>query len=154
MIEEKISVGNSNKIFHKSLVSTAFKQLTGSLCPAPWSGKAVWPAGQGGNRAWVSSKRKTPSQHLLGSLGQPHNTLSFFSAMVSVLTPLNSFSLSLHYFISLYFAFSGAAPAAYGDSQARGLIGAVDTGLRHSHSNAGCKPQLQPTPQRTATPDP
>ena len=30
-----------------------------------------------------------------------------------------------------------AAPAAYGGSQARGLIGAVATGLLQSHSNAG-----------------
>ena len=49
------------------------------------------------------------------------------------------------------FAFSRAAPEAYGDSQARGLIGAVATGLHQSHSNAGSE---QPTPQPTATPDP
>ena len=30
-----------------------------------------------------------------------------------------------------------AAPAAYGDSQARGRIGAAATGLRQSHSNTG-----------------
>ena len=52
------------------------------------------------------------------------------------------------------FAFSRAAPAAYGDSQARGLIGAVATGLYQSHSNAGSKPCLQSTPQLTAIPDP
>jgi len=51
-------------------------------------------------------------------------------------------------------AISWAAPAAYGGSQARGLIGAVDTGLRQSHSNAASEPRLQPTPQLTATPDP
>ena len=51
-------------------------------------------------------------------------------------------------------AISWAAPAAYGGSQARGLIGAVATGLRQSHSNAGSEPRLQPTPQLTATPDP
>ena len=33
------------------------------------------------------------------------------------------------------FAFSRAAPAAYGGSQARGLIGAVDTSLCQSQSN-------------------
>ena len=51
-------------------------------------------------------------------------------------------------------AISWAAPAAYGGSQARGLIGAVATGLHHSHSNAGSEPRLQPTPQLMATPDP
>ena len=45
-----------------------------------------------------------------------------------------------------------AARAAYGGSQARGRIGAVAAGLRHS--NAGSEPRLQPTPQLTATPDP
>ena len=61
------------------------------------------------------------------------------------------------YFIFIYFylfATSWATPAAYGDSQARGLIGAVATGLRLSHSNAGSEPRLQPTPQLSATPDP
>ena len=50
-------------------------------------------------------------------------------------------------------AISWAAPAAYGGSQARGRIGAVATGLRQSHSNAGSQPRLQPTPQLTAMPD-
>ena len=40
-------------------------------------------------------------------------------------------------FLFLFFAFSRAAPAAYGVSQARALIGAVATGLCQSHSNAG-----------------
>ena len=52
------------------------------------------------------------------------------------------------------FAISRAAPAAYGGSQARGLIGAVTPSLRQSHSNAGSKLNLQSTPQLTATPDP
>ena len=52
------------------------------------------------------------------------------------------------------FAFSRAAPAAYGGSQARGRIGAVATGLYQSHSNSGSTPLLQPTPQLTAMLDP
>ena len=48
-----------------------------------------------------------------------------------------------------------AAPAAYGGSQARGLIGATTAAsLCQSHSNAGSELCLQPTPQLTATPDP
>ena len=35
-----------------------------------------------------------------------------------------------------------AAPKAYGSSQARGRIGALSTGLHHSHSNARSKPSL------------
>ena len=56
-------------------------------------------------------------------------------------------------FFVFCFAISWAAPVAYGGSQARGLTGAVATGLHQSHSNAGSKPRLQPTPQFTATPD-
>ena len=51
-------------------------------------------------------------------------------------------------------AISWAAPVAYGGSQARGLIGAVATSLRQSHSNMGSEPRLQPTPQLTPTLDP
>ena len=53
-----------------------------------------------------------------------------------------------------FLVFSRAAPTAYGGSQARGPIGVVATGLRHSHSDVGSEPHLQPTPQLTATPDP
>ena len=56
-------------------------------------------------------------------------------------------------FLFFFSAFSRAAPAAYGDSQA-GIIGAVAASLRQSHSNTGSEPCLQPTPQLTATPDP
>ena len=52
------------------------------------------------------------------------------------------------------FVFSSAVPMAYGDSQARDLIGAVASGLHHSHDNAKSKLHLRLTPQLTATPDP
>ena len=45
-----------------------------------------------------------------------------------------------------------ATPAVYGDSQARGRIGAAAAGLRHSH-NAKSEPRLWPTLQLVATPD-
>ena len=52
----------------------------------------------------------------------------------------------------LSFCLFRAAPVAY--SQARGRIGAVAAGLRHSHSNVGSEPHLGPTRQVTAMPDP
>ena len=58
------------------------------------------------------------------------------------------------FFCVCIFAFSRAAPTAYGGSQARGGIRAVAAGLRHSHSNGGSEPRLPPTPQLTATQDP
>ena len=70
--------------------------------------------------------------------------------------PAQSFLQFCHvttFFVCL-FAFSRATPMAYGGSQARGLIGTVAAGLRHSHSNVGSEPRLRPTPQLTATPDP
>ena len=69
----------------------------------------------------------------------------------SVLPSPPSFLL---YFYFCLFAFSRATPVAYGDSQARGLIGAVSAGLHQSHNNTGSEPHLQPTPQLTATLDP
>ena len=63
-------------------------------------------------------------------------------------------TLFLSFFFFSFLPFSRAAPTAYGGSQARGRIGAVASGLRQSHNNAGSKPRLQPTPQLMATPDP
>ena len=57
-------------------------------------------------------------------------------------------------FFFLFFFFSRATIVAYGDSQARGLIGAVAASLRQSHSNAGSEQSLWPTAQLTATSDP
>ena len=48
----------------------------------------------------------------------------------------------LFVFVFFVFCFFRAAPAAYGGSQARGLIRAVAAGLRHSHSNVGSEPRL------------
>ena len=63
------------------------------------------------------------------------------------------FSFSFLFFLSFFLAISWATPGAYGGFQARDGIGAVATGLRQSHSNAGSEPRLQPTSQLTATPD-
>ena len=57
----------------------------------------------------------------------------------------------IYLFIYLLFR---ATPAAYGRFQARGLIRATAASLCPSHSNAGSKPRLQPTPQLTAAPAP
>ena len=57
-------------------------------------------------------------------------------------------------FVFGLFAISRAASAAYGGSQARGLIGAVAAGLHQSYSNVGSELRLRPTPQVAATPDP
>ena len=77
--------------------------------------------------------------------------------MFSNILKQESSRLAFLFFFFLFFglfAFSRAALVAYGNSQARGLIGAIATGLRQRHSNAGAEPLLQPIPQLTATPDP
>ena len=70
-----------------------------------------------------------------------------------MVTILKNFISELHSFFFVFLLFLWAAPAAYGGSQARGLIGAVAASLHHSHSNSGSEPRLRPTPQLTATPD-
>ena len=56
---------------------------------------------------------------------------------------------------NLFFFFFFLGPhLAYGTSQARSQIGVTAASLHHSHSPAGSKPCLQPTPQLTPTPDP
>ena len=54
----------------------------------------------------------------------------------------------------LFFSLFRAAPAAYGNSQARGQIGAMAASVHHSPSNTGSEPRLRPTPQLMAMPDP
>ena len=58
------------------------------------------------------------------------------------------------FFFFFFFGFCRAALSGYGASQARGQIGAVATGLSHSHSNVGSEPLLRPTAQLKATLDP
>ena len=65
--------------------------------------------------------------------------------------------MTLNFFFFLFFfCLFRATPAACGGSQARGIIGAVAASLcqSQSHSNAGCKLRVQPTPQLMATQDP
>ena len=63
---------------------------------------------------------------------------------------------SIFIYLFIYHLFFRAAPTAYGGSQARGPIGAVASGLHHSHSNVGSELRLhlRPIPQITAMPDP
>ena len=58
--------------------------------------------------------------------------------------------LLLLLFCVVLFCFFRAAPTAYGDSQAWGLIGAIASSLHHSHSNIGsfthwARPGIKPT---------
>ena len=66
----------------------------------------------------------------------------YFNEFISSLsTFFNLFYLLIYLFWSFLY-FSRAALAAYGGSQTRGLIEAVATGLRQSHSNVGSEPSL------------
>ena len=83
------------------------------------------------------------------------NAKAAFSGTWSYTEETNQvFTFYLFLVLVCLFAFSRAACAAYGSSQARGWSRAVATGLHHSPSNAGSEPRLQPTPQLTATLDP
>ena len=64
------------------------------------------------------------------------------------------FKFFFYYFIILFIYFLNlfrATSVAYRGSQARGLIGAVAAGLRHSHSKLGSEPQLMTTPDPEPT---
>ena len=80
------------------------------------------------------------------------HSLICISLIISNVEHLFCMSFFLFFFFFVFFLFK-AAPAAYGGSQARDLIGAVAAGLHHSHNNVGSEPHLQPTPQLTAMPD-
>ena len=64
----------------------------------------------------------------------------FFVVLVFCLLVWFLFFWSFGFFC--LFAFSRAAPSAFGDSQARGLIRGLAPGLNQSHNNAGYEPCL------------
>ena len=91
---------------------------------------------------------------VLGSQGpeQKKDLLMFVLHIENEFSGRNGFWVTLcsrwYSFIFLsfiYFVFSRAAPGTYGGSQARGLIGAVASGLCQNHSSVGsscvCDPQ-------------
>ena len=77
----------------------------------------------------------------------PDLTLEARSLPVTSVTLLSLFSFS-------FFCLFRAAPVAYGDSQARGLIRTTAAGLRQRHSNARSELCLRPTAQLMAMTDP
>ena len=110
---------------------------------------------------WIraASSSYTPAWGNMGSLTQWARSgikAAISQRLCHVLNPTEPLQKchTIFLFFFCLFAFSRAAPLAYGGSQARGQIRAVSTSLRHSHSNVRSEPHLWPTPQLTATPDP
>ena len=62
--------------------------------------------------------------------------------------------LQIYSYTFFFFFFFKAHTSTYGSSQARGQIGAAAADIHHSHSNARCKPHLQPPLQFVAMLDP
>ena len=58
-----------------------------------------------------------------------------------------------YYFYSYYVVFLGPHPW-HTEVPRTGITRAIAAGLHHSHSNAGAKLRLRPTPQLMAIPDP
>ena len=52
------------------------------------------------------------------------------------------------------FCFFRPTPTAYGNSHARGQIGAIAAGLHHDYSNVGSEAGVQPIPQVMTMQDP
>ena len=88
--------------------------------------------------------------------------LSIFLFSSYILIVLFKVYLSLKFLVlthqqvqnGFFFFFFWATPATYGSSQPRGQIAAAAAGPRHSHSHAGSRVCLQPSPQLTAVLDP
>jgi len=94
--------------------------------------------------------------HILNPLSEARDQTCILVVTSQVLNLLSySCPLAFVFFFFFFFlVFSRAAFAAYGGSQARGLIGAIAASLYHSHSHVGSELPLRPTPQLMATPDP
>ena len=60
----------------------------------------------------------------------------------------------LHVFFCNFFFFFLGPQVQHMEAPRLGVEFAVASGLRHSHSNAGSEPSLQPLPWFTAAPDP
>ena len=89
--------------------------------------------------------------------------ISYFSLLISFYSMhgclfvwffFSPFTWLLLIYARLACLFFREAPAAYGRSQARGLIRAEAVGLCHSHSDLVSESHLQSTPQLTGMPDP
>ena len=64
------------------------------------------------------------------------------------------FKIGINFYFIYLFSLFMVGPMTHGGSWARGPIGAVATGLLHSHRNARSEPCLQPAAQFMATLDP
>ena len=80
--------------------------------------------------------------------------ISLYVLNVNLLSGTSFVHIFSHSIGHFFFCLFRAVPAAYGGSQARGRIGAIATGLRHSHSNTRSEPCLRPIAQLMAMPDP
>ena len=117
---------------------------------------ATIPHSPGNNSSWRYGERK----QIHWAWQTSRNTheivevLFLLSVFLICRSPVDQVMLFVFFFFFCLFAFSWAAPAAYGGSQARGPNGAVAAGLRQSHSSEGSELCLQPAPQLMATQDP
>ena len=84
----------------------------------------------------------------------PLQTFFFFLNKTCLFDSILVFKFTQQIIYYYYYFLFRAASAAYGGSQARGQIRATAATLHHSHSNVGLEPNLRPTPQPTAMPDP
>ena len=129
--------------FYKFILIYPFASEGSSLCRLCKPCPSTWvlchhPAGRGRAGAGCSLtgvRVQAPARLLLVQVGVSPQ-------LFSVVSDWSRGCLFVHLF--------RVAPTAHGGSQARGRIGAVATGLRHSHSNArslthGARPGIEPT---------
>ena len=151
-----ITHGGTGKFAWASGLSLSFLLIRTFFPPGEegWAVSGGWevhwvPPSQTSQHHWTEPKRKNyPATVDVGE------TIDRCLPSPYILEHFCFLGFFFFFFFFLSFVFSGATPAAYGDFQARGLIRAVSTSLRHSHSNSGSEPRLQPTLQLTTVLDP
>ena len=92
--------------------------------------------------------------HFSAFLNTTHLRISFLGFTFVIKLPLTTLTSGNLFLSKLFFFFFPVFLGHYGNSQARGWIGAAADGLCHSHSNAGLKPCIGRIPQFTAMLDP
>ena len=103
---------------------------------------------------------KSPLVWYFGKEDAPHILMEWSEILLKDAGPLYIYYFSIYLLrqfllvVVIYlFSLFRPTPSAYGISQARDRIGAVATGLYHSHSDARSEPCLWSSPQLMATPD-
>ena len=124
-----------------------------------WSGLVAYSSGQPDNYLCLPLPNPlllfpgVPSQNKLLAV-QTLVSGSAFWGDLTVIVRISEYCIFFFNYHFFFFFLFRATPVAYRSFRAKGQIRAAAADLCHSHSHAGSKLHLQPTPQLAATPNP